>query len=1124
MTVSAQAMSVSLKKTALRRRILNVALTSPEFRNSLNEAASEIRSVATPDATEATVEGAFESVLYALLRDIGLKFHPSKEQSVEIRRHVSWGRIDSRLGALVIEYKRPSQLKTTQQVTQAISQLKTYLIALSAKTDIPFTGLITNGLVLLELRARRGEIISISGEEKIDERSLLRLTQQVISLAFAALTPANLIRDFCGSESDGILFNTARVLNTILSNGLQKKTEMLFFEWEAMFRLAHDDNSQQRRIEERRLALSEIFLIDIESSADEYRALFALHTAYAILLKFMAYRTISDIHLGQPNQDYQSLAVASNTALRVFCNDLEDGEVFRLLGIINLLEGDFFSWYCDRKQWTPALADAVRSIVSVLARYEEVGSLFDQNEAPDLFRDLYQAAVPRVVRSSFGEFYTPHWLAEHVLEAAHPVGEWRAIDPCCGSGTFVIAAISRVRRECEGRGLGQSAVLDQILSRVVGIDLNPLSVLTARINYFIHVSDLLNLRPESGLVIPIFLGDAASIPDRARVDGIDCLRLELKTLQNPVRATLPISCVRDTPRFMQLMLAYEHHIKSQNGEAARNHLLEGIPKSDRSLGMHRALRSLTEQLIDLEAQGWNGIWARIISNFLTTACLGKFDIVFGNPPWIDWKNLPQGYRERIKAMCIERGLFSGAGRTGGINLNICALISYASLTNWLDDNGVLAFLMPRGLANQASYEGWRRLGGKWHIRQFDDWSKAGYPFDPVREDFMTFLIGRKKCEEQSIPVRSFVKRRGAGLAASNWPSIDAAMDGLQLYLHAAQQIIPDSTAFTIAKNQSELDEFSLVSGGCEYIGREGIEFYPQELLLFHYNGPGPSPGTAWLKNIQVSRSKYKIPERRVLLETEFLYPLVKGPQIAQYNHCYSGLVVAFPYDPFDPHRPIPAEELRNRAPLLFNYYMQSRELLEKQTKFSDKIRGSHPGEFYGLARTGPYSFAEAYVAFRDSTKWRAVVVTDAEMPWGERKRFVFQNHAVSMCERYTKDFIDESECHFICAILNTAIVERFVNATSDKRSYKIRPPVFVPIYDPEDDRHQELVALSREAHAHPERRGRVRERTERIYLGLCEDEVHDEMIARDRIGDIESGLLRLVRGDELQRELEGTVS
>ena len=1119
MASAAQSTVASLAHTSLRQKILNAALTAPEFRATLAEAAEEIRELAAPAATEATIEGAFERILYAQLREIGLRFHPLKEAGVELKRHVTRGRTDSRLGAMVIEYKRPALLRTEAQVTRALDQLKDYLIALSEEEDSPFVGLLTNGLVSVEVRALGGEIVAQSTLETLSGDTLLRLTRQFISLAVSALTPANLIRDFCGSSDDGVLFKMARVLNDILSNTHQPKTHMLQSEWEAMFRLAHEAQSQQRRIEERRIALAELFSIKIDDVAGEYRALFALHTAYAILLKFMAYRTVSDIHLGEPGQDYRSLASAANTPLRVFCGDLEDGEIFRLLGIINLLEGDFFSWYCDKKQWTPQLAGAIRDILEILARYEEAAHIFEANEAPDLFRELYQATVPRVVRASFGEFYTPHWLAEHVLESAAPSGAWRAIDPCCGSGTFVIAAITRLRKECAASGLSKQQTLQEILSRVAAIDLNPLSVLTTRINYFIHISNLLE-GSNSDLVIPVYLGDASSIPERVSLEGVECLSFELKTLKSPIATALPISLVQDTPAFMKLMLSYERHIKAQNGDAAKALLLNAIAKSEGTFLVRKAVAALTTRLIDLEQNGWNGIWGRILSNFLTTACLGKFSVVIGNPPWIDWKNLPEGYRNRLKETPVVKGLFSGAGRTGGINLNICALISYVSMTNWLAPTGRLAFLMPRELATQASYEGWRKLGQKWHFMEFHDWSKAGHPFDPVKEDFMTFIIGRKKSVGRSLRVTQYAKVRTSKSKATAWHDAAEAYEHLSVSRRVAGQIVPDGTGFTFADGQEELDEFALVAGQCEYLGREGIEFYPQELMLFRFDALGPKPGTVWLRNVQVQKSKYKIAARRVLLETRYIHPHVKGPEIAQYEHDYSGLIVAFPYDAADPIRPVPIDVLRKKSPLLLHYYEQSRETIDQQTKFSDRIRGTDPGEFYGLARTGPYSFAGTYIAYRDNSKWGASIVTDALMPWGERARFVFQNHAVSMCERRAGGgFIGEDEAHFVCAILNSPIVERFIYAASDERSYKIRPPVFVPIYDPEDDRHTKLVAISRRAHTHPKQREALRTEGEGIYLSLCGDEAYDALIAKDRLEEIEKHPERLVSGEALEAHL-----
>ena len=68
-----------------------------------------------------------------------------------------------------------------------------------------------------------------------------------------------------------------------------------------------------------------------------------------------------------------------------------------------------------------------------------------------------------------------------------------------------------------------------------------------------------------------------------------------------------------------------------------------------------------------------------------------------------------GIESGIKGLCISRKLFSGDALTGGINLNICALISNVAAQNWLSINGALAFLMPESLVFQQSYEGFRNF-------------------------------------------------------------------------------------------------------------------------------------------------------------------------------------------------------------------------------------------------------------------------------------------------------------------------------------------------------------------------------------------------------------------------------
>jgi hypothetical protein len=413
----------------------------------------------------------------------------------------------------------------------------------------------------------------------------------------------------------------------------------------------------------------------------------------------MAYRVVSEINTHQRSgfTRWNDLLIAESEPLRVFCEELEDGAIFRKLGILNLLEGDFFSWYADNKQWNEKIKFSIMSILQTLGRYEQAESLFTSASAVDLFKYLYEEAIPQPVRSSFGEFYTPNWLSSHVIDSVPLLENWRLLDPCTGSGTFVISAIKRLRSE--QTSVAPDFLLDQIVNRIMGIDLNPLAVLTTRVNYFINIADLIPDNLEQ-LIIPVFLGDASNVPERVVINKVECVTYNLSTSLSTVNVTLPLSMVKDTPKFLLAMVEFERAIAHKNGKRAKEILLKQIPEDEQIVDIINNVESFVGQLMDLEQRGWNGIWARILTNFLTTAAMEPFDAIVGNPPWIDWKNLPEGYRDRIVSLCIDRGLFSGDGRTGGINLNICALISHVSIVNWLKTDGKLAFLMPRELAFQ----------------------------------------------------------------------------------------------------------------------------------------------------------------------------------------------------------------------------------------------------------------------------------------------------------------------------------------------------------------------------------------------------------------------------------------
>lgn len=1051
---------------SLRNKQYNAIINSDEYKILLTEMSKRIIEKSEEAQNEATIENYFDCELFAFFRNIfaplGFNYNPQKEVSITTKRHITKGRADSVIGCLIIEFKQPSTLSNKTQQEKAIEQICDYMNGITIDTKL--IGYITDGtkgcFVYNENRS-----ITTSGFSNLNQVHLDIIIQSIIKLRLTALNSKNLLQNFCNPpKNNGIAFSLVQELYKNLTNNMIPKTKMLFEEWKELFNLSHDDVSKQQAIIDRRKSLESLLNIEFRNVDEEYIALYALQTAYAIIVKIIAYRIISIVRYKQSFINFSSLSTLDSNALRLQLSSLEEGEIFRKYGILNLLEGDFFAWYVSEKQWNNKIANCLSEIFKILTLYTNNAILNEKNKSLDFFKELYQGMIPAAVRHSLGEYYTKHWLAEHVINGAISMiktKKWKGLDPCCGSGTFLTIMIDKVLKETVR--LKNKEQLQEVLSRVKGIDLNPIAVLTARVNYFINIAHLLDNEEE--LEIPVYLGDASYVPQIEVYDNIKCLKYSINTLLNPINILIPASMVENQFKFSKAMTNIETYIRTLDVSAVYNCLEEIVPTCDLTQKIKYQLKKLAKKLVELEKRNWDGIWSRIITNYLTTANLGKFDIVVGNPPWVDWKSLPSVYRDKIKNLCISRKLFSGDRITGGINLNICALVSNVAAENWLISNGILGFLMPEPLIFQPSYEGFRNFylsdGSRLYFQKFINWNKAGHPFKPVTQKFLTYYISNKRVDyKKGVKVEYYIahnKKKCEDLEALNIKKSFNIESGMASSCHDIKNI------FSYVKTKSMIENFSYIAGKSEYIGREGIEFYPQEMTIFEESGLPSTNKYISLKNIQVKKSKYKVPQTIELLEKEYLHPLIKGVDIQPFHVNNSNYIVPFPYDIRDKRLPIKLKELTRKAPYLAKFYQKSKSLILQQTSYNKQIIGKK-GEFYALARVGAYSFAKHYVCFRDNTKWGAAVISDVKTNWGGIKHPLFQNHAVSICEDSNGNFITLDEAHFICGILNTNISKEYILKSSDSRSFPVRPRIFIPKYDASNKIHLEIAKLSKIAH------------------------------------------------------------
>ena len=85
------------------------------------------------------------------------------------------------------------------------------------------------------------------------------------------------------------------------------------------------------------------------------------------------------------------------------------GQFFRDKSIMNLADQDFYRRAIDK-------AEEIQ-LVDVMEAFFKRVEEFDWTKIDeDLLKMLYQALVDPADRSGLGEFYTPDWLAEMVLD------------------------------------------------------------------------------------------------------------------------------------------------------------------------------------------------------------------------------------------------------------------------------------------------------------------------------------------------------------------------------------------------------------------------------------------------------------------------------------------------------------------------------------------------------------------------------------------------------------------------------------------------------------------------------------------------------------------------------------
>jgi SAM-dependent methyltransferase len=676
--------------------------------------AQDLLNIATPDRTEADFRREVVLLLDRVVSEAQIPLNVREEY------HVARGRTDAVYNRLILEYKRPGILgeKLSGKGNQsAIEQVKDYILGVAKRERGEahrLAGIAMDGRYFIFVR-RVGEGWSDPEVLPVTPGSVERFLRLLFALAAgAALIPENLIQDFGPKNIEAQ--RAVRAIYRTLHASKHPLVMALFDQWRLFFSEATDYKELSERLEAKEEFRAFVRGVGLDPKYTEpAKVFFALHTYYAILIKLIASLAAAR-YAGGGTAPFSRMAAETPEELRRSFVSLEHGGLFREYGIRNFLEGDFFGWYLSA--WDDDLYHELQRMVRRLSEYDPGSLELAPENARDLLKKLYHYLLPREIRHDLGEYYTPDWLAERLIRQTltRDLGDptKRVLDPACGSGTFLVLVINHIKREALRRRMGPTETLDAIRKNVIGFDLNPLAVIAARTNYLLALGDLLKetkrLGPE-GIDIPVYQCDSVLTPTRG--EGLyDHGRYRLKT-------SVGVFDVPETfatkERMEALANILDEAVESRVGEEAFfERLARTVDVYQKELDAAKpALTEVYRRLADLHAQGLNGVWARIMKNGFAPLFMEPVHYVIGNPPWINWENLPDEYRQRSIPTWQHYGLFPHGGMEtilGKGKKDISMLMTYVSIDKYLLPRGKLGFVLSQSLfKTSGAGQGFRRF-------------------------------------------------------------------------------------------------------------------------------------------------------------------------------------------------------------------------------------------------------------------------------------------------------------------------------------------------------------------------------------------------------------------------------
>ena len=573
-------------------------------------------------------------------------------------------RIDIEIGAAVIEVKRDLAVGNVRD--EAIDQLCGYVETRQSQTATRYVGILTDGI---EWRCYH------LGDVGLQEVSKFKLTKK-------------------NPDVDGILVWLEGVLATAKSvpatpieikRRLGASSSSYALDYKSLKAL-YDKHKDNPSVEMKRLLWSRLLSSAFGTQFTDNDDLFLEHTLLVNSAEIIAHCVLG--------VDVKNMGPVS----------LLTGAKFEESGIFGVVEADFFDWVVE----VDGGDIYVNSLAKRLAR-------FDWGEVEnDVLKELYESIISTETRKNLGEYYTPDWLAETIVETtiSSPL-EQRVFDPACGSGTFLFFSVRRFIKEAEKTNKPIYEILSEVSEKIIGIDLHPVAVIFARVTYLLAIGRKRLTDPErKSIHVPVYLGDSMQwMQDKEDMFRKDELIIETDDQHQLFNSVLkfPNELLGDAKKFDQLV----KELANLASNRAPTDKVPSLSAAFRRLAIpshtHATIEDTFKVMCELHDDGRDHIWGYYVRNLARPIWLSKInnrvDVLIGNPPWLAYRHMSPSMQDQFKKMSEDRGLWHGA--KNATHQDLSALFVARAIQLYLKSGGKFALVMPNAVIDRAQYSGFR---------------------------------------------------------------------------------------------------------------------------------------------------------------------------------------------------------------------------------------------------------------------------------------------------------------------------------------------------------------------------------------------------------------------------------